>query len=391
MTMMRVDGIAKACAWLSLVGCEARQVSEDGPVEALLGDEQTMCASLKSGETKCWGWNVLAYYDVDLVGGHVGDDERLVDLPPVPFGGTLLGLRTDSTGLRACARLEGDRLQCWGLASQYPSTLPGGADLELTASEPVVIEGLTDVALGGAHGCLVVSGGVHCWGANEFGVMGSPSISFDELVAQLGEGAVPLDIGQPVVAVGAGIYNSCALTAKGDVFCWGSFIDTGYTDLGLGEIVGDDEVLRDVGPLPLGMVVTHLSMGESICALSDMGEVVCWGYEVAAEDAERVAVGSPFVEVSNGGNQVCAITAEHELYCWGRNDFGAVGTGTVDSVPASSPARIDIGEPIAEVVAIQGGTCARSMRGRVKCWGSAWSDEVIGDDEPASAAPWLEL
>jgi hypothetical protein len=102
-------------------------------------------------------------------------------------------------------------------------------------------------------------------------------------------------------------------------------------------------------------------------------------------------VSAPFVEIANGYSQVCAITADHELYCWGRNDFGAVGTGTVDSVPASSPALIDLGEPIAEVEAILGGTCARSMRGRVKCWGSAWSDEVIGDDEPASAAPWLEF
>lgn len=391
---LRVDAIAKACVWLTLAGCEARQVSEDGPVEAILGEGiGMMCANLESGETKCWGTNVLDYYDVGVVDGYVGDDERLVDLPPVPFGGKLLGLRTNATGARACARLEGSRLQCWGFAGQYPSMLPGGADLELTASEPVVIEGLTDVSLGRSQGCLVVSGGVHCWGQDEFGVVGGPSISFDELLEQLSEGAPPIDLGQDVVAVGAGIYTSCALTSKGDVFCWGSFIDTGYTDPDLGDVVGDDEILRDVGPLPLGMAMTRISVGMSgfICALSDMGEVACWGWEVPAEDAERTSVSASFVEISTNGSQVCAITADHELYCWGRNDFGAVGTGTVDSVPASSPALIDLGEPIAEVETILGGTCARSMRGRVKCWGSAWSDEVIGDDEPASAAPWLEF
>ena len=69
----QVDAIAKACVWLTLAGCEARQVSEDGPVEAILGEGiGMMCANLESGETKCWGTNVLDYYDVGVVDGAVG-------------------------------------------------------------------------------------------------------------------------------------------------------------------------------------------------------------------------------------------------------------------------------------------------------------------------------
>ena len=90
---------------------------------------------------------------------------------------------------------------------------------------PGLAAGVATVSAGTLHTCAVMgSGAVRCWGFNGYG--------------QLGDGTtlgspVPVDVtglATGIMAVAAGGYHACALTAAGGVKCWGRN-DKGQTNV----------------------------------------------------------------------------------------------------------------------------------------------------------------
>ena len=69
------------------------------------------------------------------------------------------------------------------------------------------------------------------------------------------------------------------------------------------------------------------------------GLVDCWGRgtlgqlgtgETKSERApRRIAVNSPFADVSAGTTHTCGVTRNHNAFCWGSNVFGERGDGTI--------------------------------------------------------------
>ncbi|MFV8752993.1 RCC1 domain-containing protein [Nannocystaceae bacterium ST9] len=395
-----IDGIARAAVVLivPLFSCQ-RLGDERDSITAIFGEDQVMCARSKSGQVKCWGDNYrLEYYPIDEFGWRVGDDEALADLPALDIGGTLSEFDLIPSS-KACMVLEGSLLKCWGKSGDYLLLLPKSQAVSFSASENIFIDGLSDVSMGTWHACMLVEGDVHCWGDNSFNVLGmsGPPVAFDDVRNRAAAGETPVDIGEPTIDVAVGYEHSCALTEKGGVHCWGNFINTGYADPSLGSIIGDDETPQMAGPLPFATAVRGLnSLGTNTCGLLATGGIVCWGSGSTVVDAEEVHVDSPFVGMSMGSGATCGVTMNGELHCWGQNTNGALGTGNSASVPASAPAHIEPGEPIAEVVLSATTTCVRSTTGRVKCWGShlahgLQTEEDLGDDELVADIPWLEF
>ena len=80
------------------------------------------------------------------------------------------------------------------------------------------------------------------------------------------------------------------------------------------------------------------------------------------------------VSVSSGGSHNCVKTAGGGLKCWGFNDYGQLGDGT--AISKSTP--VDVGGLTPGVSAVAAGgnhTCALTVDGGVKCWGSNGSGQ----------------
>jgi alpha-tubulin suppressor-like RCC1 family protein len=118
---------------------------------------------------------------------------------------------------------------CWG--SGTSGQLGSGA-LTQRNPRPTAVTGLHGAAIalaaGSAHACAVTGQGVQCWGTGRHGELGDGS---------LGMQATPVDVaGLPsdpgVTGLGGGNAHTCALTAGGQMFCWGRNVG-GEIGLGL--------------------------------------------------------------------------------------------------------------------------------------------------------------
>jgi alpha-tubulin suppressor-like RCC1 family protein len=122
--------------------------------------------------------------------------------------------------------------------------------------------------VGETHSCaLTNAGGVVCWGANDRGQLGNgvnsgPSWS-----------PVPVtNLSSDVTAISAANDHSCALRAGGDVWCWGN---------NFGGQLGDGTTLDSNVPVTVALLpgdVVAIGSGSFYnCALTAGGEVWCWG------------------------------------------------------------------------------------------------------------------
>jgi alpha-tubulin suppressor-like RCC1 family protein len=124
------------------------------------------CATKDGGATYCWGLGS---------NGQIGNGANAN--APAPLAVSTLGAGVTAisagTGLHACAVASG-ALMCWGLNNQgqlgNPS-FPGGSNV------PVAVQGLASgvqkVAAGGLHTCAIAADGLHCWGGNANGQLGT--------------------------------------------------------------------------------------------------------------------------------------------------------------------------------------------------------------------------
>ena len=182
------------------------------------------------------------------------------------------------------------------------------------------------------------------------------------------------------IKVTAGYYHTCALTKGGGVKCWGKN-DMGQ--LGNGTTVNSPVPVDVVG---LSSGVIDISAGQyHTCAVLATGKVKCWGsdndgqcgiygYVYYTTTPEYVFGLNQAVAVSAGAYHTCALTVHGGVKCWGSNYYGTLGDGTNEF----SDLPVDVVGLSGGVVAISAGyerSCAVLQDGTIKCWGL----EYLGD------------
>jgi alpha-tubulin suppressor-like RCC1 family protein len=185
--------------------------------------------------------------------------------------------------------------------------------------------------------------------------------------------------------VSAGRDHTCALTNAGQVFCWGRD-DSGQLGNGA-SITGDQESPSPVDG-PAGVSWASISAGGShTCALSDTGDIFCWGNDSSGQLGNGAAisgiqaspspvdgpVGVGWVSISAGTFHTCGVTGVGHAFCWGSDDSGQLGNGASIVGNQVSPSPVDTPAVTTWSTAISAAgfhTCAVTVAGDAFCWGS---------------------
>jgi len=443
----------------------------DGSVK-LVGTGKTVCVLSEKGKVMCWGglaaergtgygpasdypepplnlpsslkalkaggghYCVLAADHTVLCWGRYGSEGGVMYQP------TLVPNLTDVVQLEAsdgytCARLEDATVKCWGNVPQ-----PYWGDPEVDEHDDIPnptspwtlpnIENVIDIALGPGRMCVTLSDErVLCWGWGQDGTPPEePRFS-----------AVPLLIGglEDVVDLSLGDKSACALKSDQSIWCWG---DNSIGQLGFESVWkewGTPQLAQQVPPGAVKLVMN----GDTGCAISDSGKLVCWGdkgidvpvwsspleWEAPSSRDWTGHVGeeNANVEVTNlsldneescfvardggvscccdlygggecgpiegikGAKQVrvrlgvgCAL-ASGNVYCWGNVAYGSEKKASRRPPIGVAPQRVRKLKPAIEIFQGPNGFCARHKNGNVSCWETSFDDRehlVLGPPSP---------
>ncbi len=186
-----------------------------------------------------------------------------------------------------------------------------------------------------------------------------------------------------VTRVATGGSHSCALTEAGEVLCWG---DNFFGELGIGSTT------RTWTPIPvagIGEAVTTLATGaQHTCVATVSGAVYCWGYNAYGQlgNGSTTNAFSPTLvanldesvsALATGGYHTCALTVSGAVRCWGYNANGQLGNGNLfnSTVPVTVAG---LNSSAASIVAGAQHSCALLGTGEIQCWGNNSSGQ-LGD------------
>jgi alpha-tubulin suppressor-like RCC1 family protein len=360
------------------------------------------CAALADG-VRCWGRSDLLQLGVE--GGEPCPDVSLCRASPV--------LLPDSDGVRDLATLahhscaiRADEVICWGdnrfaQLGRPASETPGSASVRITAQLPVADDRPVAVRVGGGnysvfwtgHSCaLTAAGRLYCWGANCAGQLGLgvDPVTCPAAAANCEAGDVETNVPQPTpvplpagaIQIALGSAHSCALSATGQVYCWG------WNTYGQSDPHGTEQCFALPRLVPgIERAVHIVAGGRNTCAVIDDGRVVCWGasenLQLGSETLEygplEVPIPPAIAAVAGHGTHLGALTSEGDLWCWGENTNGECGVieSTIETPegikvePAKVPPTL-VDLPAVHRASLGGNhSCAWTRAGALYCWGQS--------------------
>jgi hypothetical protein len=303
-------------------------------VTSLAAGELFTCAGMSNGKVYCWGDNTSGQTCVSLATADALSHPVLI--PGVDTASTVL-----TGGTSACALLQSGQLRCWGDNSNGQlgtGDLP--QKLVLVPKELMAFpSAIKDVSLGRSHACAALdSGELYCWGGDSNSELGDGQ-TFDENLPTLATSAPP-----QVVSVSAGDAFTCAGTASGQAFCWGSNYQS--------KTAPGDPTDPIVTPVPFPTIDHALSL-------------------------------------SLGYTHACAVLQDHSLVCWGADHYGETSGKGVETTMPVAPIQVAALCGVAEMHVGDHFTCARLFSGEVRCFGRNDSQQISPGNPDKLYAPTL--
>jgi alpha-tubulin suppressor-like RCC1 family protein len=297
-------------------------------VVEISGGDQHTCARGADGSAWCWGDNERGQLGLDI-------QKNKKNKPAQVFA---LGFDVASIGAGAehsCALTTGGSLWCWG--DNRSGQLGQGKSKKLVRA-PVMVESLGDdvarLALGESadHTCAVSNdGALWCWGENGDGQLGDGSQADRSKPVQIEIAANGDSLGEVTDAC-TGARHTCAQTADGSVWCWGSNQ--------LGQLASDATESTSLRPvrIELDQPLTQgsLSCGANhTCAIANDGSLQCWGdntygqlgnglgtIETGVSAKALAGLNNLPLRVSADADRTCALLDDESWWCWGHDPAG---------------------------------------------------------------------
>ena len=334
------------------------------------GDSHT-CVVLATQGLMCWGSNSY---------GQIGNGESAVRSQPVDVVGLTNGILTIvSGGMHSCALTTGGAVKCWG-NNKFGQL---GNDTMVDSTTPVDVWGLDHgvaaITAGGFHTCAAYENEVRCWGYNEYGQVGDGS-RVTRLIPQTVSG-----IANPVSALAGGSNHTCALMSESQKLkCWGQ---NKNGQLGNGSKVDSAGAVTVEGVD--GLRFSSLTAGDRhTCASTLNGKVLCWGLNQAGQLGDGtteirtlpvyvVNITNEIAQVTAGDSHTCGMTFGGGVKCWGDNTYGELGDG--GTYRSLTPVITNgLGGTVINLTAGQFHTCAVLADNSVQCWGNNQAGQ-LGD------------
>ena len=365
------------------------------------------CALTSSGRVKCWGegnygqlgngktylHNCHSLYNQALGDGSTSNTRCGTSYPVDVISGKdsttpLTNIVQISSGAwHTCALTSSGGVKCWGsgglgYGSTYDTNYP--VDVISKQNSTILLSNVVQISSGKLYTCaLTSSGGVKCWGYGGNGQLGDgrPSSYSNQY-----QTTYPVDVisGKNsttaltnIVQIDAGTSHICALTASGNVECWGggyrNSTDRNYPI----EITSEKNNIT-----PLSNIIQISSGNATTCAITTSREVKCWGVGYAWNSGNTRGTSYPteiiseknsttplsnIVQINSSTCHACAITFSGNVKCWGYGSCEGVENYPVDVILSSDSAM-----PLSNIVQISSGYghyCALTSSGGIKCWG----------------------
>ncbi len=262
---------------------------------------------------------------------------------------------------------------------------------------------------------LMSNGSVWTWGWNDYGILGNghgltmfdPSTLYDSVypIQVLGPGGV--DHLSSIKAIAGGERHNVALDYNGEVWTWGWNY---FGQLGMGTYCTGMNNPDCMGTTPVKIpsfanVKAIASRGYHTLALKNDDTVWAWGYNANGRlgDGTNTDQHSPMQVVgltghggvtalSSGGDVNVALMADHTLMAWGRNYWGEIGNGTVDTsdVGQWTPVPVTTTTGLTDVVQVATGwshVVALAADRTVWTWGKNSGGELGNGTTISSSVP----
>jgi len=291
-----------------------------------------------------------------------------------------------------CARMSDGRVQCWG-ANDFGVLGTGASpdnsnpDEVSDPTKPAVVTDLTDVVQISAAGNTTCAArkdrSVRCWGANAYGQLGLEADGGPQSDRDVHAYAIPVALGgASAVRVDVGQRSACAVLVSGGLSCWGSNLNSQLARPTSEAVLGPG--LADLSGFT---VVRSSSSPYSTYAITPAGELLSWGKlagRYGSLDPDPVPAVIPSLDgvsdVSVGDSHTCAI-AKGRVHCWGAGLYGALGTGLGSDAVLPMHAVMQTAAYAQQISVSRRTTCVRLTDGTVQCSGEAkWGQLAIDPD-----------